>query len=322
MSQPIRLELPTGFQFGTVNAYLFTEPEPVLVDTGLKSEASWAALEAGLSRRGLAVADLSRVVITHPHVDHCGQARRITAASQADIWIADLGRPWLLDLPTHFRKRADYYREVYLPRWAFSAGHAELILQQLLALVQGCETVPAGRIKTFSIGSTLQLGGVSWQVLPAPGHASSQTCFYQPGSRQLLAADMLLARTPAPVLERPAEGEAATRPALAQFLDSLAMVEALEIEQVFPGHGEPFGDHRAVIQSQRRRIEQRMAECLQLIEGGHHTVAALLAEMYPGQVNLAGLWMLLGYLDLLAAQGQVEVQAGAGVWYYYSRRNA
>jgi hypothetical protein len=29
VTQPIRLELPTGFQFGTVNAYLFTEPEPV-----------------------------------------------------------------------------------------------------------------------------------------------------------------------------------------------------------------------------------------------------------------------------------------------------
>lgn len=322
MSQPIRLELPTGFQFGTVNAYLFTEPEPVLVDTGLKSEASWAALQAGLSRRGLTVADLVRVVITHPHVDHCGQARRITVASLADIWIADLGRPCLLDLPAHFRNRADYYREVYLPRWAFSAGNAELILQQLLALVQGSEPVPAGRIRTFSAGGSLELGGVPWQVLPAPGHASNQTCFYQPGSRQLLAADMLLARTPAPVLERPAEGETTTRPALAQFLDSLAMVEALEIEQVYPGHGEPFSNHRAVIQSQRQRIEQRTAECLQLIENGQRTVAALLAEMYAGQVNLAGLWMLLGYLDLLAAHGDVEVQPAAGVWYYSSRRKA
>jgi glyoxylase-like metal-dependent hydrolase (beta-lactamase superfamily II) len=121
-------------------------------------------------------------------------------------------------------------------------------------------------------------------------------------------------------LERPAEGEAAPRPALVQFLDSLTMVEALEIEQVYPGHGEPFSDHRAVIQSQRDRIEQRMAECLQLIERGHRTVAALLAEMYPGQLHLAGLWMLLGYLDLLAARGQVEVQPAAGVWYYTKRK--
>ena len=49
MTAPIRLELPTGFEFGTVNAYLFAEPEPVLVDTGLKTEAGWSALQAGLA---------------------------------------------------------------------------------------------------------------------------------------------------------------------------------------------------------------------------------------------------------------------------------
>mgnify|MGYP005848185353 CR=1 FL=1 len=319
MSQPIRLELPTGFQFGTVNVYLFTEPEAVLVDTGIKSEASWAALQAGLSRHGLTVADLARVVITHPHVDHCGQAGRISAASQADIWIADLGQPWLLELPNLLLQRRTYYQQVYLPRWDFPAGLNQLILDQLAMLASVCEAAPAERVTTFQVGATLQLGGLPWQALHAPGHASAQTCFYQAGSRQLLAADMLLARTPAPVLERPAEGDAVTRPALAQFLESLDMVEALEIEQVYPGHGEPFTDHRPVIQSQRERIGQRLVECLQLIERGHRTVAALLAEMYPGQFHLTGLWMLLGYLDMLAAQGQVEVQAEAGVW-RYSRR--
>jgi glyoxylase-like metal-dependent hydrolase (beta-lactamase superfamily II) len=321
VTQPIRLELPTGFQFGTVNAYLFTEPAPVLVDTGLKSEESWQALEAGLVDQGLTIADLARVIITHPHVDHCGQARRITQESPADIWIADLGRPWLLDLPAHFQRRAGYYDQVYLPRWDFSAGARASILEQLVALVHFCEAVPAGRVKSFRAGDTLEMGGLPWQVLPAPGHAASQTCFYQAQTQQFLAADMLLARAPAPILERPTDDDSGEPPPLAQFLESLRMVEALDIERVYPGHGEPFGEHRAVIRSQRERIEYRLNECLAHIDGGRRTVAALMAAMYPDKLHLIAMWMMVGYLDLLAAEKRVDVRVMDGVWNYYRSDN-
>ena len=322
MTTPIRLELPTGFQFGTVNAYLFTDPKPVLVDTGLKSEASWAALQDGLAEYGLTVADLDQVIITHPHVDHCGQARRITEQSQAQIWIADLGQPWLLDLPTHFQQRADYYRQVYLPRWAFSPAATELILKQLTTLVEMCEAVPEERVKTFRVGDSLEMGGLLWQVLHAPGHANSQTCFYQADSRQLLAADMLLAKAPAPVLERPTSSDPSSQPpALAQFLESLAMVEALEIDQVYPGHGEPFADYRTVIRRQRERIRQRLEECLGLIAAGDRTVAVLMAKMYPKkQLHLIGLWMLVGYLYLLEAEVRVGVQVKDREWHYFQKQ--
>ena len=85
--KPVRIELPTDFAIGPVNAYLFTEPEPILIDTGVKSEASWAALMAGLAAHGLWVTDLQRVMITHPHVDHCGQAARLAAESGALVEI-------------------------------------------------------------------------------------------------------------------------------------------------------------------------------------------------------------------------------------------
>ena len=42
--EPIRLELPTDLGVGPVNAYLFTQPEVVLVDAGIKTDACWEAL--------------------------------------------------------------------------------------------------------------------------------------------------------------------------------------------------------------------------------------------------------------------------------------
>ena len=81
--EPIRLELPTGLDVGPVNVYLFRQPEPVLVDAGIRSADSWEALQFGLAEHNLTVMDISRVIITHPHVDHFGQAGTIAAHSDA-----------------------------------------------------------------------------------------------------------------------------------------------------------------------------------------------------------------------------------------------
>lgn len=317
--QPTRIELPFNDAAGSVNAYLFIEPETVLIDTGLKSEASWAILQAGLAAEGLSVADLARVVITHPHVDHFGQAGMIAARSNAEIWIADLGLPWLLDFRAQWRERLAYYRDELMRPLGLSQELIDVIISYMTELERACDPVPAGRVTTFPVGGTLLLGGMSWQVIHTPGHASMQTCFYQPETGQFLSADMLLARAPTPMVERPANG-AARVPSLPLFLQSLDRVEALDITVVYPGHGEPFSNHRPVIQGQRRRIQARKAECLQLITAGHHTAASLLDQMYgayPLQYRFVGLWMIVGYLDLLKADKLVAERVVNGVWHYH-----
>ena len=90
--KPFRIELSTDFTAGPANAYLFTEPEPVLIDTGVKNRESWLELEKGLAKHQLKVADLAKVVITHPHVDHFGQAAGIAAQSNAEIWVSEVAR--------------------------------------------------------------------------------------------------------------------------------------------------------------------------------------------------------------------------------------
>ena len=316
---PIRIELPFDDAAGSVNAYLFTEPEPVLVDTGLKSEASWTMLQAGLAAASLSVADLARVVITHPHVDHFGQVGMIAAYSDAEIWIADLGLSWLLDFRAQWQERLDYYRDALMRPLGLAEETISAITGYMIQLERACDPVPAERVVTFPVEGTLTLGSLSWQVMHTPGHASMQTCFYQPETRQFLSADMLLPKAPTPMVERPADG-ARREPSLPQFLHSLDRVEALDIEVVYPGHGAPFGNHRQVIQQQRRRILARTAACLQLIEAGHDTAAEILNEMYgtyPIQYRFVGLWMLIGYLDLLKADGLVEERMIDGVWRYY-----
>lgn len=320
-AQPARLELPTGLPVGTVNAYLFTEPEPILVDTGVKSPASWEALLYGLGAQGLTVADLSRVIITHAHVDHYGQASDIAEQSDTEIWVCDLGASWLEATAAMWAQRTRFYSEFFLPALGLPAAGAGTLLSGIQALETLGSPVPANRLHTFPVDGVLQMGGRSWQVLHTPGHASMQTCFFEPDTGLLLAADMLLATTPAPVVESPVDGSYDRVPALPRFLESLDVLEALEISLVLPGHGRPFDDHREVIRRQRERIQLRKNECLEWIEAGFHTVSDLLDKMYahhPPQFRFAGLWMLIGYLDLLEQKGRVEPRTIEGIWHYYA----
>jgi len=316
--KPNRIELPTPFAVGAANAYLFLSPEPVLVDCGIRSDESWAALQTGLAAEGLRVADLRRVIITHAHVDHYGLAGRITQESDAAVWIAEPGRPWLVDGERMWARRLGYYEETFLPQCGIPAPLTEMVMAYMRQNAQTADPVPADRVHTFGLTDSLEMGGLTWQVIYTPGHASHQTCFYQPQTRQFLSADMLLAIAPTPVVEALPDGR--TRiPALPRFLESLAKCQALDIEQVYPGHGRPFTRHRTVIEKQRTRILQRKEECYRWLVQGVDTAVVLLEKMYAGrpmQIQFAGLWMLIGYLDLLIGDGRVTAKTIDGILHY------
>lgn len=316
---PIRIELPTPFDVGSVNVYLFTEPEPVLVDTGVDSDESWAALQAGLAAHGLAVADLQRVVITHAHVDHFGAAARLAAHSNAQIHIADLGYEWLATPKRKWEQRIAFYRDYFLAPCGLSPQAQQMVLAYMTDAAESSTAVAPERITTFKEGEQLALGGLDWDVLHMPGHASHQTCFYQPTTHQFISADMLLHKAPTPIVEEPPDGRE-RRPSLPLLLDSFTVLEGLDIAIAYPGHGPVIHNPHDLIQQQRQRIHARKQEALDHIRQGCQTVIELVNTMYahyPENARIAGLWMVVGYLDLLKAEGAVEEREVGGVWYYF-----
>jgi glyoxylase-like metal-dependent hydrolase (beta-lactamase superfamily II) len=319
--RPIHIALPFEQEGGSVNVYLFVEPEPVLVDAGFNSAAGWAALQAALATHGLSVADLQRVIITHPHVDHYGLAAAITNRGPAEVWMAEVGSDWLRNFPVHQQRRIDYYRDDFLPGLGLASGLSQSLLDWLQGTLSAWQPIPSERVHAFPIDQSLMLGGLPWQVLHLQGHDSHLTAFYQAETRQLLATDALMIPTATPVVEAPPPGQPRP-PALPQMIDSLRQLAVLEVDQVYPGHGAPFADHRTVIQSQLRRIEERKEEAYRHLVAGAATVAELFPQLYGARASLvgpAGLWMTVGYLDLLVAEGRVEADRQQRVWRFSPR---
>lgn len=317
MTTPIRLELPMSVM-GAVNVYLFPGPEPTLIDAGFNSPASWDALVAGLARYHLQPADLARVIITHTHADHLGLAARIAQASAAQISIEQRAVDWLYDFPAQWDQRTAYYRREFLPALGFPPAISAEFEQWMAHTRANWQPIPEQQIATFSLNEPLALGDTSWQAIDLPGHDSHLTGFYQADARALLSSDALIIPTATAVIGEPAPGQ--PRPAaLPRMMDSLQRIAALEVDTVFPGHGEPFGDHRSVIAGQLQRIEERTEACYALVAAGATTVAAIFGRLYgerAAKVGAMGVWMVVGYLDRLVAAGRVRQETVAGVWSY------
>ena len=308
MSQPIHVPLPIPFPVGPANAYLFTDPEPTLVDCGVDTDESWDALVAALAEQNLTIADIRRVIVTHAHVDHMGMAGCIVGQSEALVYIWEGIARWANDVEAMWTRRVEFLHQL-LHQYDLPDLQRDSILKGMGRVSTIWSPVPADRVRTFSLSDRLTIGPWQWDVLYMPGHSNTQTCFFQPETGQFLAADMLLPLTPAPVLEAPLNGSMAREPSLPRLFESYELLYNMPIQQVYPGHGEPFDDHRALIDRQRARIELRKAECLALVQAGNDQLGDLLNVMYahhPETARFTGLSTLVGYLDLLLDDGSIR----------------
>ncbi|MFT5195880.1 MAG: glyoxylase-like metal-dependent hydrolase (beta-lactamase superfamily II) [Cellvibrionaceae bacterium] len=323
MNKPIRVELPTPFAIGSVNAWLFTEPEPILVDCGQKTADCIQALVAGLAEHNLTIGDLKKVVITHAHVDHAGLAGYIAENSEAEFWVSEYAWEWVCDLDTQWAARTLFMHETVI-KGGMPAATAEKLHASMGRIHHIWEPVPVERMVRFTTDSKLQMGGSAWDVIYAPGHTTSQTCFFEPESGMLISADMLLHMAPVPVIERNAQleedGTVTRAPGLLQHMRSLETFYALDATAVFPGHGDEFAKpHREMIDRQRGRIHKRKEQCYELVAAGNQTIFGLTNIMYahfPEDSRITGFAMVLGYLDLLIDEKRVLQEIDDGVWQF------
>ncbi|MEM6805603.1 MAG: MBL fold metallo-hydrolase, partial [Bacteroidota bacterium] len=179
-NSPIRIELPSIFGMKTVNAYLFTDPEPILIDCGEKTDKSWEVLTGALQEHGLSIKDLSKLIITHAHVDHCGAAAKVCEESNAKILYPMYAKGWALDLDEMREQRIKLIKDTLthyqVPKDSLLA---QTFAKILYAFRDFWDPIPEERLGFFQDQDILEMGGKVWEVIYTPGHCINQCCFYQ-----------------------------------------------------------------------------------------------------------------------------------------------
>jgi glyoxylase-like metal-dependent hydrolase (beta-lactamase superfamily II) len=245
-----------------------------------------ADLERALFQAGRRVEDVRLVVVTHAHVDHCGQAPPIAERVDCEVWIHPAFR-------IHAAGRDDPGAALaHAVEVARQSGVPEAPLQRWAERRSEGGTGQAGTLRSdrdLLPGVEIETDLGTWQVIETPGHAPSHVCLHQPERRLLISGDHLLGRvslyfdvgyTPDPVGE---------------FLHSLDVVDGLDARLALAGHARPFTDVEGHIQANRDLVARRLdAVRAALASGGGAQTAYELARAVYGDdyTEERGSWLL------------------------------
>jgi glyoxylase-like metal-dependent hydrolase (beta-lactamase superfamily II) len=306
-----------------VNAFLL-EGEPLtLVDPGPHMRETRAALEAALAERGHALADIELILLTHQHHDHVGLAEEVRQASGAPIAALAPLADYLEDVE-HALDMDDRYAIATM----IQNGVDPEVAESLRDLSRAFRRFTRGaRVeRRLADGERIAAGGRTLTVLSRSGHSPTDTVFHEEGGGILVGGDHLLERISSnPLAQWPvgtpdpdgAARDRNRRKPLVDYLDSMRRTAELEVSVVLPGHGDPFTDHRGLVERRERMHRRRARKILRALD--EPTTAADLAARLWRQVPVTEAYLALSealaHLDLLEAEGLVRRRGEEPVLY-------
>ena len=157
---------------GAVAAYLVADGADVaLVETGPGSTLD--ALRAGVAAAGYAMAQLTRVVVTHIHLDHAGAAGAVLReAPRATFHVHPAGAPHMADPTRLVASAARIYGDAMERLWG------------------AFEPVPPERLRALADGEALAVGARRLVALHTPGHAAHHVALHDPDTGDVFTGDV------------------------------------------------------------------------------------------------------------------------------------
>ena len=305
--EPIKIELPLGIMFKSVNCYLIPGKILTLIDCGFSTKGNWEIFQNKIEEHGYQVGDIEQVLVTHEHRDHIGLLSEILAHTKAIVRAPKAIQNYL-ETPVIVKEQLGQFTKLLFQSVGFPKDQLQQVFQfwEMIKINQKVEAID--RIQYFEEGDHLFFADTIWEVLCTPGHCLSQTVFIQKEEKRIISSDMLLPIAPMPIIMEDPDRPGQATKALVQLLQSYDRLKAYEFDTVYPGHGPVFRNANAVIELQLARIQLRKEECYDCIKDGLLTPYQINRKMYPYQQmppDFSGLYMVLGYIDLLIEEKRI-----------------
>ena len=308
------LRMPLPFALDHINLWLLDEADGcTLIDCGYADETTRALWERHFATT-LAGRPLRRIVATHCHPDHLGNA----------AWLAE--RFGCTVTMTHGEFLAAHSiideRAAHAPadtcalfrRHGAPDADVAAMSARGNAYKRGVPVAPADFHRLLG-GDTVTAGGTQWRVIVGHGHSSEHASLFAPAHNVLVSGDMLLPKISTNVSVWPSDPDADP---LGRFLDSLASFEDLPPSSlVLPSHGMPFRGIPLRVDQLRAHHAARLAEleAAMAAADGPVTAAAMVPVLFPRELDLQQRFFAMGetiaHLNHLWHRGRARRSAAA-----------
>ena len=154
-------------------------------------------------------------------------------------------------------------------------------------------------------GDKRDLGGISLEAVFAPGHTAGCIALFSPERKALFTSDTVMAVSTTSIA--PQDGD------LADYVDTLRLLQDVDARIMYTGHGGPVKDPPRRLEALIRHREAREREILDALRDGPLTPAELRVRIYKGlpeaRERLAER-QLVTTLVKLTADGAVAAEEG------------
>ena len=296
---------------GTVNVFVLGSGSITLIDTGFKSPGSYEYLKEQLKQQGHHLADIERIILTHGHLDHFGLAesirKEVDYAIPCFIHAEDL---WKVTLENYADEMWSEYADHLIAMVGLPSEEVLKIKEQFSSFHDMGD--PIVDAISMEDGDVFEGEGYQIRVIHTPGHSPGSSCLYETRQSILFSGDHIIKHiTPNPLIE--INREHLRNPhyqSLKAYMDSLDKLRELDVQFVFPGHGEYIEDLPAIIDSLMVHHQQRMDLVWKALKKKSRPLYQLIEDVFPyvpeDDIFLA-ISEIMVHLDILMNDGRVEI---------------
>ena len=306
----LRMALP--FQLDHINLWMLEDEDAwLLVDTGLGNEATralWDKIFAGK----IGAKPVKRVLVTHYHPDHAGNAAWLCARTGAQLWMT---RGEYLTVHAARHGAAGYSPEAQKELFranGLDEAQANALLARGGLYKKLVPDFPFSHRRLFE-GERIVVGGRNWRVIVGYGHAPEHASLHCEALNLLVSGDMLLPRISTNISVRPVDPW--SNP-LRLFLESIRRYRELPADVlVLPSHGLPFrGAHERIAQLEAHHAE-RLAELQAACAASPRSAEQVLEVLFRRKLDTSQIFFAMGeaiaHLHYLQYDGRLARSVGA-----------
>lgn len=325
------LRMPLPFALNHINLWVLDDPMAaqagwMVVDAGIASEPirqAWQALWDG----PLASAPLRRMLVTHMHPDHVGNAdwliERFSAPGQpARLWMSATDHLAALQTCEATSSQGGERAAAFLASHGLSRAEDLAKIRQRSGYYRALvPSVPRAHHRLIN-GMLIDIGDRRWRCIAGYGHSPEHIALHNERDGLLISGDMLLPSisTNISVYEMEPEGDP-----LGLFLDSISGMLSLPADTLaLPSHGRPFtGIHTRIRQLQQHH-DDRLAEVMQACGQAPSSAAEMLPVLFKRPLDLHQTTFAMGeaiaHLNHLWHRGELTRERDQeGVWRFDAR---